>query len=85
MKESFNQTFIITVHPYALEQDLMIRARSFCDGHMILDIKNIRDKNALTLNVAKLKGATKSVNEVITYEVSPIYGIKILPFSSARG
>ncbi len=83
--DSFGQTFIITVHPYALEQDLLIRARSFCDGHMILDIKNIRDKNALTLNVAKLKGATKSVNEVITYEVSPIYGIKILPFSSARG
>ena len=80
-----SQTFMITMHPYALTQELLIRIRSFCDGHMVLDIKNIRDKNALTLNVAKLKGATKTINEVITYEVSPVYGIKILPFSSARG
>ncbi len=83
--DSIGQTFMITVHPYALPQELLIRVRSFCDGHMVLDIKNIRDKNALTLNIAKLKGATKTINELIVYEVSPIYGIKILPFSSARG
>jgi flagellar protein FlaH len=85
MVDAVGQTFIFTMHPYALSQELLIRVRSFCDGHIHLDIKNIRDKNALTINVAKLKGASKTVNEMITFEVSPIYGIKILPFSSARG
>ncbi|MCB2171651.1 flagellar accessory protein FlaH [archaeon] len=83
--DTIGQTFIFTMHPYALKQELLIRVRSFCDGHIHLDIKNIRDINALTMNVAKLKGASKTVNEVITFEVSPVYGIKILPFSSARG
>jgi flagellar protein FlaH len=83
--DSMGQTFMITLHPYALTQELLIRVRSFCDGHIILGIKNIRDKNALTINIAKLKGASKTINELIIYEVSPIYGIKILPFSSARG
>jgi archaellum biogenesis ATPase FlaH len=37
------------------------------------------------MNVAKLKGATKNVSDLISFEVSPAYGIKILPFSTARG
>lgn len=83
--DTIGQTFMITLHPYALNQELLIRVRSFCDGHIVLGIKNIRDKNVLSINIAKLKGASKTTNELILYEVSPIYGIKILPFSSARG
>ncbi len=83
--DKIGQTFVINLHPYALSQELLIRVRSFCDGHIILEIKTFRDKTALTMNVAKLKGASKTVNELISFEVSPAYGIKILPFSSARG
>jgi flagellar protein FlaH len=83
--DNYGKTFVITLHPYALPQDLMIRIRSFCDGHVIMEIKNIRDRNALSINVAKLKGASKTVNQFITFEVSPAYGIKILPFSATKG
>ena len=83
--DKIGQTFVINMHPYALNQELLVRVRSFCDGHIILEIKTFRDKTALTMNVAKLKGASKTVNELISFEVSPAYGIKILPFSSARG
>jgi len=83
--DQVGQTFVINVHPYALGQELMIRIRSFCDGHIILENKTFRDRIALTMNVAKLKGASKNINEVISFEVSPAYGIKILPFSSTRG
>jgi len=79
------KTFIIILHPYALPQDLIARLRSFCDGHIIMEIKNIRDKNILSINVAKLKGASKAVNQFIAFEVSSTYGIKILPFSATKG
>ncbi|MBN2335515.1 AAA family ATPase [Candidatus Bathyarchaeota archaeon] len=82
--DQLGQTFVVTMHPYALQRELLVRTRSFCDGHFVLEIKTFRDRTALTLGVAKLKGATKNVSEVISFEVSPSYGIKILPFSSAR-
>ena len=85
MVDQIGQTIIMSMHPYAINQELLVRLRSFCDGHLVLEIKTFRDRTALTINIAKLKGATRTVNEAISFEVSPAYGIKILPFSSTRG
>jgi len=79
------KTFVITMHPYALNQDLLIRIRAFCDGHFILEIKTFGNRSALTLNVSKLRGATQPINEIISFEVSPAFGIKILPFRTTKG
>lgn len=78
--DQVGRTFVINVHPYALSQELMIRVRSLCDGHIILENKTFRDRIVLTMNVAKLKGASKNISEVIGFEVSPAYGIKVLQF-----
>jgi len=83
--DTLSKTFIITMHPYALDQDLLIRIRAFCDGHFILEIRTFRNKSALTMTISKLRGATQPVNEIISFEVSPAFGIKILPFMTARG
>lgn len=83
--DQMERTFVMSMHPYAINQELLVRLRTFCDGHLILEIKSFRDRTALTINVAKLKGATRSVSETISFEVSPAYGIKILPFSSTKG
>jgi len=83
--DQMGQTFVMSMHPYAINQELLVRLRTFCDGHLILEIKSFRDRTALTINVAKLKGATRNVSETISFEVSPAYGIKILPFSSTKG
>ncbi|MCW4013461.1 MAG: AAA family ATPase [Candidatus Bathyarchaeota archaeon] len=83
--DQMERTFVMSMHPYAINQELLVRLRTFCDGHLILEIKSFRDRTALTINVAKLKGATRNVSETISFEVSPAYGIKILPFSSTKG
>jgi flagellar protein FlaH len=83
--ENSGKSFVLSIHPYALDKEVLIRVRALCDGHLVLEIKTFRDKDALTINVAKLKGAVKNVIETISFEVSPAYGIKVLPFSTARG
>ncbi len=83
--DRIKKTFVITIHPYALANDLITRIRSICDGHITLEIKNIRDRNALSLSVVKLKGASKAASQFIAFEVSAAYGIKILPFSATKG
>jgi len=79
------KTFIMTLHPYAIDQELLIRVRAICDGHFNLTIRTFQDKSILTLNVSKLKGASQTSGSFISFEVNPAFGIKILPFTSARG
>jgi archaeal flagellar protein FlaH len=75
----------LTLHPYAMGADLLTRIRSYCDCQFTLEKKVFRDKNVLTLTINKLKGASHTGGDMLTFEVSPAYGLKILPFTSTRG
>ena len=75
---------IITIHPFAFSDEMFIRIRSICDGHIIFYKKELSGKNVRLLEVAKLRGAYKSVNNVVTFEVDPVFGIKVLPFSQVK-
>jgi len=48
---------MITIHPYAFNQDLLIRMRSICDIHFTLTVKEMGEKIVKLLQVPKLKGA----------------------------
>jgi flagellar protein FlaH len=75
----------VTLHPYAMGVDLVTRIRSFCDCQFTLEKKVFRDKNVLTLTIKKLKGASRTAGDMLTFEVSPAYGLKILPFTQTKG
>ncbi len=79
------KSIAVTLHPYALNIDLLTRIRSYCDCQFTLEKKVFRDKNVLTLTINKLKGAAHTGGDMLTFEVSPSYGLKILPFTSTKG
>ncbi|MCS7132699.1 MAG: flagellar accessory protein FlaH [Aigarchaeota archaeon] len=78
------KSIIITIHPYAFNQDLLIRMRSICDVHFTLTIKEIGERIVKILQVPKLKGAVKPSSIILSFDVDPAFGIKVLPFSQAR-
>jgi len=75
---------IITIHSYGLSQELLIRIRSICDGHLLLNIKEVSGQVIRTLKVTKLRGARKKVDSIIGFTVDPAFGIKIIPISLAK-
>jgi len=79
------KSVIISLHPYAMNVELLTRIRSYCDCQFTLEKKVFRDKNVLTLTINKLKGAARSAGDMLTFEVSPLNGLKILPFTSTKG
>ncbi|MHC1586458.1 MAG: ATPase domain-containing protein [Candidatus Hecatellaceae archaeon] len=83
--DTLNRVFIMTLHPYAINQELLVRVRAICDGHLNLSIRTFQDKSILTLNVSKLKGASQTSGSFISFEVNPAFGIKVLPFTATRG
>lgn len=78
------KTILITLHQYAFDEDTLIRIRSIADGHIKLKVETIGDKNVNMMEVSKIRGASKASGNVVSFEVQPGYGMKIIPFSSAQ-
>lgn len=78
------KTIINVTHTYAFEQDFLIRIRSVCDAHFKLLIEKVGDKLVKTLEVAKIRGAAQSTGNILTFDVEPEVGMKIMPVSRAK-
>lgn len=78
------KTIVNVVHTYALNQDILIRVRSACDAHLRLMIEKVGDKLVKTLEVAKIRGAAQNTGNILTFEVEPEIGMKIMPISRAK-
>jgi flagellar protein FlaH len=76
-------TILNVIHSNAVNNNILIRLRSACDAHLRLTIEKIGDKLVKTLEVAKVRGAVNSTGNVVTFEVQPEFGMKIMPFHKA--
>jgi flagellar protein FlaH len=78
------KTIQITLHTYAFEEDTLIRIRSICDAHLMMKKSLIGDKYVMVMEVVKVRGARKTTGNLVSFEVHPGYGMKIIPISMAR-
>lgn len=78
------KTIINVTHTYAFEQDFLIRTRSMCDAHFRLVIEKVGDKLVKTLEVAKIRGAAQNTGNILSFDVEPEIGMKIMPMSRAK-
>lgn len=78
------KTILVTLHTYAFEEDTLVRIRSICDAHLFMKKALVGDKYVMVMEVIKVRGARKTTGNVISFEVHPGYGMKIIPMSTAR-
>jgi flagellar protein FlaH len=78
------KTILITLHTYAFEEDTLVRIRSICDAHLSMKKALIGDKYVMVLEVVKVRGARKTTGNLVSFEVHPGYGMKIIPISMAK-
>jgi flagellar protein FlaH len=84
MRERDGLSFFVTVHTYSFTQELLIRIRAMADTHLSLSIREVSGQLLKTLQVLKIRGASKSTGDVITFEVEPGFGIKVLPYTQVK-
>lgn len=75
---------IITIHPHALNENLLINARALCDCYFKLTLGEMGGKTFKIMEVVKLKGASGPAESIINFDIEPAFGIKILPFAGAN-
>lgn len=78
------KTIINIAHTYAFDEDVLIRIRSVCDAHFRLRIEEVGDKLVKVLEVAKVRGADKNTGNILSFEVEPGLGMRVMPISRAK-
>jgi flagellar protein FlaH len=78
------KTILVSLHSYAFDEDTLVRIRSVCDALLTLKRALIGDKYLMVLEVVKIRGAHKTRENIVSFEVVPGYGMKIIPISVAK-
>jgi len=78
------KTIFVTLHKYAYEEAALVRIRSIFDGHLVLRKEQIGDRYINILEVAKVRGATKTTGNIVSFEVHPGFGLRVIPITQAQ-
>lgn len=74
-------TVVIVIHSHGLVRELLIRLRSLCDAHLQLRTEEIGNKLVKTLEVTKVRGADKRTGNIVSFEVEPGWGMRVIPIN----
>ncbi len=77
-------TVMTVVNSYAFGQAELARVRSMCDAHLTLRTEEMGDRLLKMLEVAKIRGAELSTGNIISFDVEPMMGMKIIPVSKVK-
>jgi len=78
------RTIILVAHSYAFDEEVLSRSRSLCDAHFRIRLEQMGDRLVKILEVLKVRGADRATGDVVTFEVEPKVGMRIIPMSKAR-
>jgi archaeal flagellar protein FlaH len=77
-------SLILTIHSYASSEQLLTRLRSVCDAHLRLRVEEVGMRLIKVLEVAKVRGAAKSTGNIVSFDVEPNLGMRIIPVTKAK-
>ncbi len=78
------KTILITLHQHAFKEDTLVRIRAACDNHLFLRKEQVGDRYVMVLEVSKVRGAKRTTGNIVSFEVHPGFGLKIIPVSQAQ-
>jgi flagellar protein FlaH len=78
-------TVVIVIHSHGLTRELLARIRSLCDAHLQLRTEEVGNKLVKTLEVTKVRGAEQTTGNIVSFEVEPGWGIRVIPINKVKG
>ncbi len=79
-----DRTIILVAHSYAFDEDMLSRTRSLCDARFRLRLEQVGDRLVKLLEVLKVRGADHPTGDVVSFDIEPKVGIRIIPLAKAR-
>lgn len=82
---SEGMTIVIIIHSHAINHDFLVRITSLCDAHLRMRTEEVGNKLVKTMEVAKVRGASKNTGNIVSFEIEPGLGMRIIPINKAQG
>jgi len=82
---SEGMTIVIIVHSHAINHDFLVRITSLCDAHLRMRTEEVGNKLVKTMEVSKIRGASKNTGNIVSFEIEPGLGMRIIPINKAQG
>lgn len=79
------KTIVVTLHSYAINESLRLRAGSIVDAHLRLSIEELGAQVVRTMEVSKIRGAVKTIGNTVSFNVEQGLGLKSIPISKTKG
>ena len=79
-----DRTIIVVAHSYAFEEEMLSRTRSLCDARFRLKLEQVGDRMVKLLEVLKVRGADRPTGDVVSFDIEPRVGMRIIPLAKAR-
>lgn len=77
-------SLVLTLHSYATTDQMMTRLSSICDAHLRLRVEDLGTQLVKVIEVSKVRGANKTTGNVVSFDVEPNFGMKIIPITKAK-
>ncbi len=78
------RSIMLVAHSYAFDEELLVRIRSLCDAHLKLRLEQVGERLMKIMEVLKVRGADRPTGDVVSFEVEPKVGMRIIPMSRAQ-
>jgi flagellar protein FlaH len=79
-----DRTIILVAHSYAFEEEMLSRTRSLCDARFRLRLEQVGDRMVKLMEVLKVRGADRPTGDVVSFDIEPKVGMRIIPLAKAR-
>ena len=78
------RTIFMAVHSYAFDEGMLIRIRSLCDAHIRLRLEEVGERLIKMMEVSKVRNADRTTGNIISFDVEPGMGMRIIPITKAK-
>jgi len=79
-----DRSVILVAHSYAFEEDMLARTRSLCDARFKLRLEQVGDRMVKLMEVLKVRGADRPTGDVVSFDIEPRIGMRIIPLAKAK-
>jgi len=79
-----DRSIILVAHSYAFEEDMLSRTRSLCDARFRLRLEQVGDRMVKLMEVLKVRGADRPTGDIVSFDIEPGLGMRIIPLAKAR-
>ena len=79
------KTIVFVVHDQVVAPDVLVRMRAVCDAHLRLRTLDDGKHMVKMLEVSKVRGGDSVTGAILSFEVEPGWGMRVVPINKVKG